>query len=304
MNKYERLIEYVINDETAKAKSLFHDIVVEKSRGIYESLMDEDEMGGRDTEEFIDDVEADENGFTEDEDEFAPEVGGDEMAPEMGGEMGDDEMAGGMDDMDDGMGDEFGDEMGGEEAGLEGQLETVGDALENLVAEFEALMSEPEAEDEFGGDEMDDMADMEPEMDDMGAEEDMGDEMGAEDDEVFGESIYSDLEENVALTKVTKGISNKSEEGGVNKKTINNDNAGKKGIGSAGNPVNFTGTDEKGAGKVSVKDEGYTTEPNLKAVPKQPKKKGEEAGVNKKSVQEGAKRRGRPVGSKNRKRKV
>jgi len=43
-NKFEQLIEYVINDETDKAKELFHDIVVEKSREIYENLMNEEEM--------------------------------------------------------------------------------------------------------------------------------------------------------------------------------------------------------------------------------------------------------------------
>jgi hypothetical protein len=41
-SKFEQLIEYVINDEEAKAKELFHDIVVEKSREIYENLMDEE----------------------------------------------------------------------------------------------------------------------------------------------------------------------------------------------------------------------------------------------------------------------
>ena len=42
MNRFEQLIEYVINDEEAKAKELFHQIVVEKSRAIYEDLMDEE----------------------------------------------------------------------------------------------------------------------------------------------------------------------------------------------------------------------------------------------------------------------
>jgi hypothetical protein len=42
-NHFEQLIEYVINDEEAKAKELFHQIVVEKSRAIYEELMDEEE---------------------------------------------------------------------------------------------------------------------------------------------------------------------------------------------------------------------------------------------------------------------
>jgi hypothetical protein len=31
MNRFEQLIEYVINDEEAKARELFHDIVVEKA---------------------------------------------------------------------------------------------------------------------------------------------------------------------------------------------------------------------------------------------------------------------------------
>jgi len=38
-SKFEKLIEYVINDEEQKARDLFHEIVVEKSRGIYEDLM-------------------------------------------------------------------------------------------------------------------------------------------------------------------------------------------------------------------------------------------------------------------------
>ena len=44
MNRFEQLIEYVINDEEQKARELFHDIVVEKSRAIYENLMAEEEL--------------------------------------------------------------------------------------------------------------------------------------------------------------------------------------------------------------------------------------------------------------------
>ena len=39
MNKFEKLIEYIINDEDDKARELFHNIVVEKSRDIYENIM-------------------------------------------------------------------------------------------------------------------------------------------------------------------------------------------------------------------------------------------------------------------------
>ena len=44
MNKFEQLIEFIINDEEAKAKDLFHEVVVEKSREIYENLMKEEEV--------------------------------------------------------------------------------------------------------------------------------------------------------------------------------------------------------------------------------------------------------------------
>ena len=43
MNKFEQLIEYIINDEEEKARNLFHEVVVEKSRDIYENLMADEE---------------------------------------------------------------------------------------------------------------------------------------------------------------------------------------------------------------------------------------------------------------------
>ena len=91
-NRFEQLIEYVINDEEAKAKELFHQIVVEKSRAIYEDLMDEEEkddleednamgeeptevdtdmseggLGGSQAQDMIDDVEMEEQGMSEDD---------------------------------------------------------------------------------------------------------------------------------------------------------------------------------------------------------------------------------------------
>ena len=80
MNRFEQLIEYVINDEEQKARELFHDIVVAKSREIYENLMQEEEeldeakhdeeldeaeemdegaMGGDAADDLIDEVETD-----------------------------------------------------------------------------------------------------------------------------------------------------------------------------------------------------------------------------------------------------
>jgi lipopolysaccharide biosynthesis regulator YciM len=38
-NKFERLLDHLVNEDMDKANALFHEIVVEKSRSIYESLM-------------------------------------------------------------------------------------------------------------------------------------------------------------------------------------------------------------------------------------------------------------------------
>ena len=77
-NKFEELIELFIAEDEAKAKDLFHEIVVEKSREIYEGLVDEDqvdekaesvdeELGGDSADDMIDDIEADEEGLNVDE---------------------------------------------------------------------------------------------------------------------------------------------------------------------------------------------------------------------------------------------
>ncbi len=299
MNKFEQLIEYVINDEDSKAQSLFHDIVVEKSRGIYEGLMDQDDnMGGDQVDELINDVESEERGFTEDDDEMAMEPGMGDMG-DMGGDINGDE---GMGDM----GGEYGDEMGmdAEEGELEDRVVDLEDKLDELMAEFDSIVGDEEGMgDEFGGDDMEDMGDMggdEFGADEMGGEMEPGmeesrmqqrrprfesEEIDEDDDsENLEEELATDLEEAVSLTKVTKGILGKTEEAGGNTKTINLDNAGKKLTGGSGNPVNFGSTDEKGAGKVSYKDEGYTTEPRESKVTKGVANKSEEAGTDKQSL--------------------
>ena len=47
-NKFEQMLEFLVNEDQAKAKEMFHQIVVEKSREIYENLL---------SEEFDEDVE-------------------------------------------------------------------------------------------------------------------------------------------------------------------------------------------------------------------------------------------------------
>ena len=66
MNKFEQLIEYVINDDEANAKALFHEIVVDKSRDIYEEIMAEESQVEEDTKA---------SWPKSDDDEDAPQVG-------------------------------------------------------------------------------------------------------------------------------------------------------------------------------------------------------------------------------------
>jgi hypothetical protein len=155
MNKYEQLIEYIINEQEDKARELFHQIVVEKSREIYENLIDEEEIEESPMDpvnSLVDEVDAEEQGMAEADDE---EMG---MDDEMGGEM-DADM--GMDDMG---GDDMGmdDEMGGEEAGLEDRVMDLEAALDELKAEFDALMSDEMEEPEHADMGMDDMGGEEP----------------------------------------------------------------------------------------------------------------------------------------------
>ena len=102
MNKFEKLIEYIINDEDQKARELFHDIVVEKSRDIYESIMDEESMeenvAGAQVEELANEVGHDESQAMEDdsEEEFSMDHDGEddgEVAGDFPADSGEEEHA-------------------------------------------------------------------------------------------------------------------------------------------------------------------------------------------------------------------
>jgi hypothetical protein len=127
-NKFEQMLEALINEETEKAKEIFHDIVVEKSRDIYESLLEDDFAPQEEstTEMFGSDEEGDES-----EEEPADDEAGD-MDMDMGGEEAAD-----------------GEEM--DDSEQTDRILDLEDALEELKAEFEQLM----AGDDMGGDDMD-----------------------------------------------------------------------------------------------------------------------------------------------------
>ena len=161
-SKFEQLIGHIINEDEAAAQKVFHAIVVEQSRKIYEDLQDE-ELGadslGDEIEDNHDVIDGDEEGEIEE--------------PGMGDEFGDE-----------GMGDDLGD---GE--GLEGRVMDLEDQLDELKAEFDALMAQEEGEgehdfggeDDLGGDDEGEpsLGDDEGELD---ATDDMGELGGDEDD--------------------------------------------------------------------------------------------------------------------------
>ena len=193
-NKFESLLELLINEENDKAEQLFHEIVVEKSRDIYENLADENTAEKKDEtkveakEETKEDDKKEEVKETEkaDEKEEAKEKAVDEtkedkpaeekikdegvftkpapiaQAPvektdeesieEIGGDATD-ELIKDISSDEEGEGDKAADELGqdmdadaengenGEEGSVEDRVVDLEDALDELKAEFEAMMS-------------------------------------------------------------------------------------------------------------------------------------------------------------------
>jgi hypothetical protein len=224
MNKqFERLIEYVINDEDDKARELFHDIVVAKSRQIYEEMMDQDELeeANHDDEEKVEEAQDDDSEKVEEDamggdeaDDLIDDVSVEEEGMSMEGE--------GSDDMDMDM-----DMDAGGDGDIEGRLMDIEDKLDELMAEFEAIM----------GDEGDEEMDMDMDMD-MAGDEEMDMEMGDE-EEIMPETMP--MGEAISLKAAPKPTT--SEEGGINKKSPTAFNSGARGM--EGKPVH-TGTSQGG----------------------------------------------------------
>lgn len=260
--KFEQLITLITNENTEQARALFHDIVVEKSREIYESMMDDEEQMGGQVGDLLDEINSEEQGMTEEDD------GEEEAGDEDFGDIDDEESFELDDEGDDGFGDE-----GGEE-GLEDRVVDLEDKLDELMAEFEEIMSgeDGEAEDEFGDEEAGDDFGDEEAGDDFGGEEDFGDE---------------EMMESAALQSV-KGLygSKIGGDNGVQTKSPVTSNSGQAGM--ASRPVSASSSDEKGRTAPSAKDIPGTyknaagqKKQDLEAAPKP--KTGQEAGANNKS---------------------
>ena len=206
--KFEQLIDLIINENEEQAKALFHDIVVEKSREIYESMMDEEGMMSNNpagpVQDLLDEIGSEEQGMAEAEDEefdIADMDDGDDEAVDI----------------------EMDDEEGGEE-GLEDRVVDLEDKLDQLMAEFEDIMGG----DDIGDDESDAEFDDEAEEDGEEFTKDMEDDRDAED--AMMEAITL---KKISVTHGDNGVQNKS--------TVDA-NSGQAGMDSR--PVKFSGQSE------------------------------------------------------------
>jgi len=221
--KFEKLIDLIINEDEEQAKDLFHDIVVEKSREIYESIMEDEQaddleegMGGQ-VGDLADEISAEHSGIAEDEEEINLD------SEEVFDIEGDEEMD---------MSAEL-DIDSGEPVEVEDAVIRIEDKLDQLMAEFEEIMG---TEDDLEGrdDEIDaDLQDIE------GAEGEVN--IDIDDEELVAEAI--------TLNKVATPSGG---DNGDQSKSPVDANSGQKGIDSK--PVNFDKGDEKGRPAPKAKD--------------------------------------------------
>ena len=174
------MLEYLINEDKSKAEELFHELVVAKSREIYENLLDDDLQFDQPAEEA-----------------FGLEAA-DEPADDLLGDIGADDEAGddmGMDDM----------EGGDEEPATVGDLDLMKqDIIDALTAEFEQMMGGDKEEADFpaGGDE--------------GPEAPEGEEEPADDEETKEDFVMEYVEKVSAPKHGDNGANTKSPLAGKN----------------------------------------------------------------------------------------
>jgi len=147
--KFEQLIDLIINENEEQARVLFHDIVIEKSREIYESMMYDEEVeenmemsGGQDqVDGLMNEIGVEEEGMTEEEDEmsdFDDIDSGDADSEMMSGEVSSDPEA----------------------PATKGDVMDLEDKLEDLLAAFEQKLGSSEEEMPTDDADMSDMSDM------------------------------------------------------------------------------------------------------------------------------------------------
>jgi hypothetical protein len=165
LNKFENMLEKLVNEDRAGAEELFHEIVVEKSREIYENLLENDlEETDKEVEESDKDEETKESTKDEDTKESADEDL-DEATDEEVDESSDDEETKEGFDMNE----------------FEVEPMPEADPADDMMGDLE--MGDGDGDDAPEGDEdlEDRMVDLEKELDDL--RQQFNDEMGGGDDE-------------------------------------------------------------------------------------------------------------------------
>lgn len=293
MNKFEQLIEFVINDDEKNAKALFHDIVVEKSRDIYEEIMSEEELsekkqgyddredehdgakdGAEDTKSQSEKDRRDDSrgkfGKRKDDGPIdeSEELGGSQVdslideveAEEQGVRMEDEEEEIEMIDID------VDDDDGEEE--LEDRVVDIEDKLDELMGEFEELMGQVD----------DNTDDIDGEQDEIDGEQDEMDGIEDEMDEPVDVNVEVEgFNENVELVAAPKPVTTSP----ASKSPVAA-NSGQKGMDA--HPVNFDDGNKGKEGRPTPKygDMDGTTKPDVKPAPKPDL--AQASGVNTKSV--------------------
>tara|TARA_Y200000002_G_scaffold246843_1_gene204244 strand:- start:161 stop:1162 length:1002 start_codon:yes stop_codon:yes gene_type:complete len=235
-NKFNELLDLLVNEENDKAEELFHDIVVEKSRDIYNELVEQDvedvkieeekkddedkeeskkdkmkKEGEESDDEAVEETEASDDDAVEETeaseedaveetadeaDETIEEVGGDatdDLIADINAEQNGDEMAPeAMHSMNAGDEDPTdNDDAEGSEEAVKDKVMDLENALDELKAEFDAMMGD----DDKGDDEEADAPEM-PEM--PGEEVEM--EADATEEEAVEETADEEVEEGESKT--------------------------------------------------------------------------------------------------------
>jgi hypothetical protein len=293
MNKFEQLIEYVINDDEANAKALFHEIVVDKSKDIYEEIMAEEEVMEK---QGYDDREDEHDGAkdgAEDTKSQSEKDRRDDSRGKFGKRKGDgaidesEELGGSqVDDLiDDIESEEQGatfedeeeeiemididvDDNGGEEE-LEDRVVDIEDKLDELMSEFEELMGQVDDNSDDIDGEQDEISDIDGDIDGIEGEMDEPIDIDVE--------VEGRFNENVDLVPAPKPVTTST----ASKSPVAA-NSGQKGMDAK--PVNFDDGNKGKEGRPTPKyvSQDNTTKPDVKPATKP--NLAQASGVNTKSV--------------------
>jgi hypothetical protein len=225
-DKFNQLIELLIAEDTEKAEELFHDIVVERSRSIYENLIDDEEIDESDDEAEVAESDFDEELGGDAADDLMNDIQADENGLAIEADEGDEE--------------------------IEDRVVDLEDALDELKAEFDKIMGDDDEEGDMDMDmDMEVDGEEEPEMDmDM----DMEVDAPAEEEDEMEETFVREYTEKVAAPS-------NSEEGDASSGPVANKNdMGGKAASSSGSAAESGGSVKA----PSVDDAGNVNKPGAK----------------------------------------